>query len=98
MAAVLRSVKQNPNLNAVYINRGREQYDERGSATGQYQFHGFKGTHAIVDVNLEMTLKGYGKNAKMVGKIGTNGFAPWLEGETYENLDYESLVAMFLGD
>jgi hypothetical protein len=97
MAAFLRTPKLNPGMNAVYINRAREQYDERGGATGQYQFHGFKGTHAIVDVNLEMTMKGFGKAAKMVSVIGSNGFAPHLEGMALENLDYEQLVAMFLG-
>ncbi len=98
MSAILRSVKKTPDMNAAYINRAREVFDERGSPTGQYAFHGWKGTQAAVDVSLEMTMKGFGKAAKMVGIVGTNGFAPHLEGMAFENLDYDQLVAMFLGD
>lgn len=72
-------------------------FDERGGATGQYQYQGFKETPAIVQASIEKTMKGYGKNAKLVSRIGPNRFAPELEGMEFDDLDYEMLSAMFLG-
>lgn len=96
MGAILRSVKLNPNMNAAYINRGREVFDDRGNATGEFQFHGFKGTPAIVDINLEMTMQGRGKNAQMVAKVGSNGYRPDLEGQAIPDLTYADLKELFL--
>lgn len=98
MSAIILSTRENPQMNGVFINRANEKYDERGGATGQYQYKGWKGLPALVDVNLELVLQGKGKDASIVGKVGTNGYGLQYEGLTLPNPTYNDLKELFLED
>lgn len=98
MSAIILSTRENPRMNGVFINRATEKYDERGGATGKYQYKGWKGLPALVDVNLELTMKGKGAAAQIEGTIGTNGYGLQYEGLVLPNPTYDDLKELFLGE
>lgn len=112
MSTLLKRPHQAPNgkVNAVYIQRAKEIYNEAGAATGRYQLHGFSETESIVQLVINIASKREIQqkngspvtdakgNPKMVsrvfGTIDRCRFGKEFEGLQIENPTYDGLMGL----
>lgn len=98
MGGLIRLVYQFPTLNAVFIDRAKEKYNERGQATGVMVRQGWSELEATAQVVIHISAKTTpdGKFGGVFGKIERSRFAVLQAymGMDIKNPSYEALAGL----
>ena len=93
MGGLMRRALHYPNVNALFINKAKPEYNDAGRPTGALEYHGFGEMPGITQVHVQM----YRKGMKHYGRIQRCRFDTSLEGLDIENPTYAVLRGMCLG-